>query len=223
MASALGDAVGRLHREAAKAYRTIVLPEGRDSRIVQAAARIDQLGLARVVLLGKPLAVHALADDHRLDLANIQVVDPDKSPHFDGIQDHVSRLKFAAEMTSQELDAYLRDPVHHGAGLVDTGVVDGMVVGAATPSGEVARTAIRVVGLAAGSNLVSSSFLMIPPDGESPLTFSDCGVVPDPDADQGVGRILPRSALFALGQGFGDTGVEAAQSRIAERLQELGA
>ena len=184
MGSAPGGALGRLHREAAKAYRTIVLPEGRDPRIVQAAARIDQLGLARVVLLGKPLAVQALADDHRLDLANIQVVDPDKSPHFDRIRDHVGRLKFAGELTSQELEAYLRDPVHHGAGMVAAGAVDGMVVGADTASGEVARTAIRVVGLAAGSDLVSSSFLMIPPDGETPLTFADCGVVPEPDAEQ---------------------------------------
>ncbi|MEE9162289.1 MAG: phosphate acyltransferase, partial [Candidatus Neomarinimicrobiota bacterium] len=141
MAKSPVDALGRIRAEAARANRTLVLPEGCDARVVQAAARIDALGLARVVLLGKPLAVQALADDHRSNLSNIQVLDPDKSPHADGIRAHVTGLKFAADLSPDELDTYLSDPVHQGAGMVATGVVDAMVVGAGTSSGEVARTA----------------------------------------------------------------------------------
>ncbi len=176
--------LSRIQQKASQVYRTIVLPEGWDPRVVQAAARIDQEGLARVVLLGKPLAISALADDHRLKLSNITVVDPDKSPHMEAIRQRVSGLKFAAELTPEELDDYLLNPVHQGAGMVSAGIVDGMVTGADTSSSEVARTAIKVVGLAPGSSLVSSSFLMIPPSGGTAFTFADCGVVPDPDAQQ---------------------------------------
>ena len=100
-------ALARIRAEASRAHRTLVLPEGWDARVVQAAARIDALGLARVVLLGKPLAVHALADDHRSNLSNIQVLDPDKSPHSDAIRAHVTGLKFAADLSPHELDTYL--------------------------------------------------------------------------------------------------------------------
>ena len=87
-------------------------------------------------------------------------------------------------MTPAELTEYIQHPIHFGAGLVGVGEADAMVAGADTATSEVVRSALRFVGVAAGSALVSSSFIMIPPDGETALTFSDCAVVPDPDSEQ---------------------------------------
>jgi phosphate acetyltransferase len=176
-----------LHKEAAKAYRTVVLPEGRDIRVVQAAVRIASDGLARVILLGKPLAIRALADDHGLDISNLHILDPEKSPHEPRIIEQAARKKFAGKLEPGQLELYLRDPVPHGAGLVAIGEADAMVAGADTATSDVVRSAIRLVGLAPGSSLVSSIFLMIPPDGETPITFADCGVVPEPEAEQLAG------------------------------------
>ncbi len=178
------DVISTIRRKAAAAYKTVVLAEGHDARVVQAAARVAGEGLARVLLLGKPLAIRGLADDHNLDLSNVHIIDPAKGAHRERMTAAVGGKKFAAGMDPAQLDEYFSDPIHYGAGLVAIGEADAMVAGAATATSEVVRTAIRVVGVAPTSSLVSSIFLMIPPDGETPLTFADCGVVPDPDAEQ---------------------------------------
>ncbi len=180
----MSEILARLHKEAAKVYPTIVLPEGHDPRIVAAAAGIAGKGLARVVLIGRKIAVTSHADDQRLDLSNVHIMDPVDSSHMDSMIEWVRHRKFAAGMDKTALREYLTEPVHFGGALVAIGEADGMVAGADTATSEVVRTAIRLLGVAEGSRLVSSIFLMIPPDGETPLTYSDCGVVPDPDAEQ---------------------------------------
>jgi len=57
------------------------------------------------------------------------------------------------------------------------------VAGATRPSADVLRAGLKVLGVAPGASVVSSCFLMVLPDGR-PITFGDCGVVPDPDAGQ---------------------------------------
>ena len=45
------------------------------------------------------------------------------------------------------------------------------------------RAALSCIGLAPGVETISSCFLLVLPD-ETPITFGDCGVVPEPDAGQ---------------------------------------
>jgi phosphate acetyltransferase len=82
------------------------------------------------------------------------------------------------------------DPVRFAAGLVAIGEADGAVAGAACPTAEVIRAALWAIGTT-GDGLLSSSFTMVLPDGRV-LTFTDCAVVVEPDADQ-----LARIALAA--------------------------
>ena len=79
-------------------------------------------------------------------------------------------------------------PLIRAALMVATGVADGMVAGAVHATPEVVRAALKVVGPAEGTRTVSSSFYMVVPAfrdrGEEVLTFTDAGVVPDPDPEQ---------------------------------------
>ena len=77
----------------------------------------------------------------------------------------------------------LDDPLHVAALMVAAGEADACVAGAARPTGDVVRAALFCVGTAADVDLISSSFVFVLPDG-TPITFGDCGVVPEPDADQ---------------------------------------
>ena len=178
------DIIASIKSRATKLYKTIVLPEGIDERIVKAAARLSAAGQARIVLVGKPMAIQMLADDHRLDLSNTHIADPDKDDRLPEIIAYAAQRKFAKKLNSAELSEYCSDPIHFGAGLVGIGAADAMVSGAATASSEVVRTALRMIGVAPGSKLVSSSFMMIAPDGDTIFTFSDCAVLPNPDAEQ---------------------------------------
>ena len=75
------------------------------------------------------------------------------------------------------------DPVVAATLLVRSGRADAAVAGATRPSADVVRAGLKVLGVAPGVSVVSSCFLMVLPDGR-PITFGDCGVVPDPDVGQ---------------------------------------
>jgi phosphate acetyltransferase len=76
----------------------------------------------------------------------------------------------------------VEDPLLYAALLVKIGAVDGAVAGSVASTSSVIRAALHGVGMAEGGKTVSSFFLMQFPD--QAVTFSDCGVVPSPDARQ---------------------------------------
>ena len=80
---------------------------------------------------------------------------------------------------SERID--LDDPLHVAALMVATGEADACVAGANRPSAEVVRAALYCLGPAPGVETISSCFLLVLADG-TPVTFGDCGVVPEPDA-----------------------------------------
>jgi len=77
----------------------------------------------------------------------------------------------------------LDDPLHVAALMVVAGEADACVAGATRPTPDVVRAALFCIGLAPGVDIVSSCFLLVLPDG-TPITYGDCGVVPDPSPEQ---------------------------------------
>ena len=102
------------------------------------------------------------------------------------------RVREAAELLDADglaepvlLDpAGYEDPLLEGACRVRAGDADGCVAGAASTTAATVRAALRGIGAAPGVTWVSSFFLMVFPDPVGPLIFTDCAVVPDPDAAQ---------------------------------------
>jgi phosphotransacetylase len=88
------------------------------------------------------------------------------------------------------------DPVVAAAVLVRAGEADAAVAGATRPSADVLRAGLRVLGTAPGTDLVSSCFMLVMPDGR-PVAFGNCGVVPDPDADQMASIAISTARTFA--------------------------
>ncbi len=87
------------------------------------------------------------------------------------------------------------DPLEAAVAMVASGHADACVAGATRPSSEVVRTALRLVGLAPGEELVSSSFLLVLPDGRA-IAYGDCGVVPDPTDQQLAAIALATARTF---------------------------
>jgi phosphate acetyltransferase len=99
-----------------------------------------------------------------------------------------------SKLGESDLARYAADPVFQAALLVREGEADTFVAGAVRPTADVLRAALWLIGLAPGVKSVSSFFLMILPahggaggpggSNERVLTFTDCGVLPDPTAAQ---------------------------------------
>jgi phosphate acetyltransferase len=162
--------------------RRLVFPEGMEERTRGAVARIAREGLARPLVLGGAEVARALEG------AGVEVVDPREDPRREVLAEHLWKRRSARGMTPEDAREHAAEPLLFGALLVAAGEADGSVAGAANATGDVLRAALWSVGPAPGIRTVSSSFYMVvsPFRGAEPevLTFSDAGVVPDPDAAQ---------------------------------------
>jgi phosphate acetyltransferase len=176
------DLVTELRERAAKTPRRIAYPESTDPRVLRAAARIAETGMAKPVLVGLPEQIESRARELGVSLSNLQIVDPKTLT----LVDRYVRLLLpdwkARGVTEMEALKRLENPMYFAAAAVRAGDADGYVGGAATTTGETVRAAIHCIGLSPASKTVSSFFLMSLPSAD--LVFADCAVVPVPSVTQ---------------------------------------
>ncbi len=163
--------------------RTIVLPEGGEERIIKAAGYLAEHELVKPILLGDESKIKSQSDALGINISNVKIEDPQKSPMLDPWTDDFFNLRKHKNITRDEARSALLDPLFFGAFMVRTGKADGAVAGSINTTGNVLRAGIQVIGLADNVSVVSSSFIMSLKQ-EKILTFADCAVIPDPDEDQ---------------------------------------
>jgi phosphate acetyltransferase len=215
--------------ERAKADRQhIVLPEGGDDRILQAAGQLLGRGVVDLTVLGDETAVHGRAAALGLDLAGLQVVDPSTSDwreRFAATYAELRRHKGMALPLARDL---MVDGAYFGTMMVHAGLADGMVSGAAHTTAHTIRPAFEIIRTAPGTSIVSSVFFMCLAD--RVLVYGDCAVVPDPDAEQLADiaissadtaarfGIEPRVAMLSYSTGESGSGVDVDKVRDATRI-----
>ena len=169
--------------ERAKAHsRAVVLPEGDDPRIVRAARRLHDDGIARPILIGERAALEQAAASAGVSLDPIETVSPSASGTLDLYASlYVAGRQKASERVARRL---LSKPLFYAAMAVTAGDADALVAGATQPTARVIEAGLMAVGLAKGIATPSSFFIMVPREDDNPLVFADCAVNVDPDAEQ---------------------------------------
>jgi phosphate acetyltransferase len=170
--------------KAGAAHRKIVLPEGEDERMIRAARLLTDRKICEVTLLGDPKVIGNAADAGKISLEGVSIVHPAAADSLDRFAGEFFMLRKHKGVTEEQAREMVLKPLFFGAMMVRNGQADGSVAGANNTTADVLRAGIQCIGLAEGISVVSSTFLMLVPGWERPLTFADCGVVPDPDADQ---------------------------------------
>jgi phosphate acetyltransferase len=180
--------VDQIKAKARNNLQTVVLPEGYDDRMVEAAGQIVKDGLAKVVLLGNPETLQAKAKELGASLDRVTLLDPKASPKLEAYIDELVELRKKKGLSRDEARKLLtgEDNLYYGSMMVRQGDAGGAVAGAFNTTGDVLRAAFQVVGTAPGMKTVSSVFLMVtttPEFGENgTILFADCAVNPNPDA-----------------------------------------
>jgi phosphate acetyltransferase len=162
----------------------IVLAEGEDPRVIQAAGMIAAEGIARPTLLGAPERIAAMAEAAGISLNGVRLFDPSASPNLTRYAQLYYERRRARGISLDEARETARKPLYFAALAVASGDADGSVGGAVNTTAETVRAALHAIGLAPDARLVSSFFLMVVPAragrAAETLLFADCAVVPDP-------------------------------------------
>jgi len=182
------NAMEQIYARARAAKKTIVLPEGKDARVVKAAAEIYRRGLAIPVILGDTNSVNRVAQENDVNLSGIEVIDPATSPKRQQYAQTLYELRKHKGLTPDQAYELAGDILYYGVLMVKAGDADGEVSGATHPTPDTVRPALQVLKCAPGVNIVSSFFVMIVPDvpyGENGLfIYADCGLVINPSASE---------------------------------------
>lgn len=154
--------------------RRIILPEGDDLRVAEAAARLTDENLARVVLMNGP------------DIPGVTALNPAEAPDLVELSTHWHQMRAARGMTAERALIEMRDPIRQAAMRVRLDQADGTVGGAVATTADTVRAALQIIGKAPDAGIVSSFFLMLSRGPEAPfqggMIFADCGLVIEPAA-----------------------------------------
>ena len=169
-------------------HGSVVLPEGQDPRVMQAAAEIARRGFARVTVLASPAEAQQACAAAGVIPTGFDVVDPAQAPLLGELAAAYQRKRAAKGVTPEQAREALQKRLYVGAMMVETGRVSGMVAGSIASTPDMLRAAFHCVGTAPGIRTASSCFVLrlkAPTlAGESTLLFADCGVNPNPTAEQ---------------------------------------
>ncbi len=180
--------IDQIKAKAKSNLRTIVLPESYDERMLYAAQKITEQGLAKIIILGDPAVIQAAATAMGVSLTGVELLEPKSSPKLREYVDAFVELRKAKGMTPDQAEKILTSPdnLYYAGMMVRRGDAAGQVAGATGTTGNVLKAAFQTVGPAPGIKTVSSYFFMItknPAFGEKGIIlFADCAVNPNPDA-----------------------------------------
>ncbi len=174
-----GTVIETIKKKAAAKNKKIVLCEGEDPRVVQAAEEIAEDGIARIVLLGKREEIAARNPD--VDLSKIEIVDPEASPKLEEYANLLYELRKSKGMTEEQAREQAKDATFFGALMLKSGDVDGLVSGACHSTANTLRPGLQIIKTAPGVKAVSSFNLMVGSNQyveDGMLIFADCGLNP---------------------------------------------
>ncbi|MEO7673769.1 MAG: phosphate acetyltransferase, partial [Pyrinomonadaceae bacterium] len=180
--------LNQIRIRAAAEQQHIILPEGEDIRVLQAAEICSRERIAKITVIGDEEKVRLLTGEAGVNLNGVEILDHRKSADFKRFAEYYHALRRAKGVTLEEAEQTIKDPLYFGNLLVREGKADGSVAGATNTTAHTVAAALRCIGVREGLKTVSSFFLMVVPDkkfGEKgAMIYADCGVVIDPDASE---------------------------------------
>ena len=189
-----------LVNKAKENVKTIVLPEGEDIRVLNAAHIINQEKAVKVVILGSVEQIKADFAKNNWSLDGIELVEPSRSPKLEQYTNILYELRKEKGMTLDEAKKTVLDNNYFGVLMVKAGDADGMVSGANHSTADTVRPALQIIKSAKKGQSVSSFSIMVTAKGEE-FIFSDCGIIPNP-SDKELADIAVDAAQSAINFGI---------------------
>ncbi len=178
---------GQLIEKLKKDPKKIVLTEGTDSRILEAASRLLASNFLEPVLIGNEAEVYEAAENCGFNIRGAKIIDPLNFEKIEEMIDLYCELRKKKGVTREEAREVLKSNNYFGTMLVKMGYADALLGGATYSTADTVRPALQLIKTRPGNTIVSSCFILVRPGatGENEvLAMGDCGLNIDPSEDE---------------------------------------
>ena len=180
--------IENIKQRATSDIKTIILPEGEDKRVLEAANKVMQEGFAKIILVGNKEQIEKDSTEYNLDLAGVEIIDIATSEKKQEYIKKLYELRQAKGMTIEEATKLIEEPIYFGMMMLKLGEADGLVSGAAHSTSNTLRPALQILKTAPNTKLVSAFFVMCVPNCEygenGTFVYGDSGLVENPNVDE---------------------------------------
>lgn len=160
--------------------RTVVLPEGEDMRVLEAAHIIASEKVAKLIVLGNEKEIRSHFEAQGWSLDGIEIIEPETSPLLAGYTQLLYNLRKEKGLTEEEAAQWARNYNYFGTLMVKAGDADGMVSGANHYTSDTVRPALQIIKSAKKGRSVSSCMIMVS-EGK-PYFIGDGAIIINPTA-----------------------------------------
>ena len=163
---------------AKKDIKTIVLPEGEDKRVLEAAHIIAEEGAAKIIILGNVAEIKTYFTEQGWSLDGIELIKPEESPNLPAYTELLYELRKEKGLTHEDAEKLALNYNYFGTLMIKSGHADGMVSGANHSTADTVRPALQIIKSAKKGRSASSFFIML--SNNVPYIFTDCGIIINP-------------------------------------------
>lgn len=166
--------------------RKIVFPEATEPKILAAAKKAFDKKIMQPVLVGDITEIMSVAEKEQIDITGMELIPVDNEERNSNLANEF--YKVSQTYSVKKLNRLMKNPLYLAAMLLQNKTVDGLVAGLTYTTAEVILACQFIVGLAEGTSIASSFFIMDIPNYEGPegnlIILADGGVCENPDAEE---------------------------------------
>jgi malate dehydrogenase (oxaloacetate-decarboxylating)(NADP+) len=163
--------------------KRVAYPHAGDLRIIRAARRVADEGIASPVLLGDREIISELAETSGISLDGMDVVDPSaEDSEKTRYAELLEQLRRDRGLSLHEARRKVTDPNMYACLMVREGQADAVLGGLTTFYPETIRPALQVLKVEEGRSIVSAVYLVVVRG--QPFFFTDCAVNIEPSSEQ---------------------------------------
>ena len=177
--------INNIKERAKRDIKTIVLPESTDLRVIKAAEKIIDEGIANIILIGNADKINSFG----CDVSKAIIIDPEKCDYTEELINELVELRKTKGLTYEDAKKLLLDDyMYFACMLIKTGRADGVVSGACHSTSNTLRPALQIIKTKPDTELVSAFFLMNVPNCEygynGTFVFADSGLEQNPTPER---------------------------------------
>ncbi len=184
--------------------KTIVLTEGEDPRILEAASRLLASNFLTPILLGDEQVVANAAEEAGYNIRGAKIINPANYDRLEEVTNEFYEIRKEKGMTIEKAQKLMLQRNYFGTMLVKMGIADCLLGGATYSTADTVRPALQIIKTKPGNSIVSSCFILVRPGatGENEvLAMADCAINIQPSEDELVeicGETINCARIFGI-------------------------